>query len=509
MILQNVIFPDSVCDRYEMYFHSGMETQARNDESEYQDVCPDKENADNGMHLNISDWIQTDTYMNAFPVLYWKTYTDLETCALQLDLCGAFKVQILCRVGQTEWICAEQIVRQKERGTAVLDITGYLQTGNLFFRLEALEDSIFFGACYTTVQPVNAEIYLAVNICTYHRLKQVANNLNTFLESQFFNMDAIQYGHLKLYVTDNGDDLEDLYFIDGLKILQNFNCGGGTGGFTRGLQEILQDQESFPSTHVVFMDDDVEFRIESFYRLHAYLSYLKPKYKSRGIAGRMFRMDHKQIQYTAAENWNGGDIFHVGEDQDMLLTKNAPVSELDTGDYGGWWLCAYPVETVRRQKPFPFFIHCDDVEYGLRQKEEVLTLPGFQVWHETFEYRQSLRVLYYDIRNAAIVNLLYGYYRFPEDMISNWKKRMDAFHNQQKWKEKYICALAMWHVCTGKKISKNSGDGSGPAFELAQKEHMVRWLTPLLHRIITLHIKMDFEIIKNRYQKLQEDMIWQ
>ena len=138
-----------------------------------------------------------------------------------------------------------------------------------------------------------------------------------------------------------------------------------------------------------------------------------------------------------------------------------------------------------------------------------MTLPGFQVWHETYEYRRSLNILYYDIRNTLVVNLLYGYYALPEDMIRDWKIKLDSFHNQQKWKEKYICALAMWHLCTEKIFNRNQGNGDGWTFRLCKKERLARLLTPVLHRIAAQHIKIDFEIIKKRYEKLQEDMIWQ
>lgn len=509
MILQNIIFPDEVCDCLDVYFHVCDGVRKREFEATDPSICENLKKTKTEIYLNASEWLQTDTYLNAFPVLYWKTYTEVVSGVLQLDVKGKFRVQIICRVGQTEWICEEKTVRLADRNIVEMDLSDYMEAGNLFFQIEALEACVFYGATYKTWQVPKKDIRLAVNICTYHRVKQLINNLNNFLFSDFFDVQSELYKKVRVYAIDNGNELDNLYFPDDIEILQNSNQGGGTGGFTRGLQEILRESKVHSCSHVIFMDDDVEVQMESFYRLYAYLSFIKPCYEERGIAGRMFRMDHRTVQYTAAEVWNRGDILHIGENRDMSEPQNAPVCTLDTGEYGGWWLCAYPIETIRKQKPFPFFIHCDDVEYGLRQRKEILTFPGFQVWHETSEHRQSLKILYYDIRNMMIVNLLYGYYTLPEEMLRDWKAKMDSFHNQQKWEEKYICALAMWHLCTGKPLSRNMGNGDGRAFRFYTKKRLIRMLTPFLHRIAAQHIKIDFEIIKKRYKKLQEDMIWQ
>ena len=75
------------------------------------------------------------------------------------------------------------------------------------------------------------------------------------------------YGKLRIYVIDNGMDFESSYASEWIQIFREDNSGGGTGGFTRGLQEIETAREIFQNTHTVFMDDDVEFQMESFYRL--------------------------------------------------------------------------------------------------------------------------------------------------------------------------------------------------------------------------------------------------
>ena len=51
------------------------------------------------------------------------------------------------------------------------------------------------------------------------------------------------------------------------------------------------------------------FRWKVFYRLYAFLSLLKGEYQDRPIAGRMFRLDKRKVQYTAVERWNKEILF--------------------------------------------------------------------------------------------------------------------------------------------------------------------------------------------------------
>jgi len=346
-----------------------------------------------------------------------------------------------------------------------------------FFEMEAIEETMFYSACYVSEDIVPNEVRIAVIICTYHRNKQLLHNLHMFLNSRFWLEADECYEKLKIYVVDNGRDIRPDFKDERVRIFPNSNAGGGSGGFTRGLKEVCADQDVFPCTHTVFMDDDVEFRMESFYRLYALLSLLKPEYRMRPVAGRMFRMNNRHVQYTAAEIWNKGKIIHVGGERDMRHRNNLSERNLSSGDYGGWWLCAYPALYSLNNKPFPFFIHCDDVEYGLRCGERPLILRGFQVWHETFEFRITPKIIYYDIRNALVVNMIkavsgetdYGL------IITDWKQRLDGYHNAGAWKEKYLCALALWHF--GKVGIFNNRKGKLPEIHMhiAEKNSWRRW----------------------------------
>ena len=353
------------------------------------------------------------------------------------------------------------------------------------------------------------EVRISLNICTYHRNRQIERNLDILKQSAFFQLNNALYGRLHIYVTDNGGDFQCGIKSPYIKIFQNENKGGGTGGFTRGLREMNQNYDAFPYTHTIFMDDDVEFQIESFYRLFAFLSFLKEQYRLNPVAGRMFRRDKKNIQYTAAEYWNQGNIVHIEGNRDMSLKECLSEETSITGDYGGWWFCCYPSEITRKYQPFPFFLHCDDAEYGLRQKKEALILRGVQVWHETFEYRISPQIVYYDIRNALIVNVVQGYEKDYEDILRGWRQRTTDYHNQNEQKMKYMAILAMWDFLSGNVGLKRQGQISTVGLKISDYTEVLKWISPVFRRVTEIRIKRSFRKSAAKYKERMEKEVWQ
>ena len=72
--------------------------------------------------------------------------------------------------------------------------------------------------------------------------------------------------------------------------------------------------------------------------------------------------------------------------------------------YSGWWCCCFSLNTVRRDNlPLPLFLHHDDIEFGMRNRDQgVVFLNGIGVWHRTFEHSYPNANLYYDTRNLLI-----------------------------------------------------------------------------------------------------------
>lgn len=344
-------------------------------------------------------------------------------------------------------------------------------------------------------------IHISVIICTYKRKEALEANLARFRGSRFFNEADELYGKLSIRIIDNASELMEVKERY-IKLYHNPNTGG-SGGFTRGIIETRKDEKEYGITHVVFMDDDVECQMESFYRLYALLVLCKEEYQNSMIAGRMFRMDAKNIQYTAAEVWNAGDIRHIGCNLDMTRQENLSSANDNTGaEYGGWWFACFPMNFVREQTPLPFFLHCDDVEYGLRHGGTPIILNGIQVWHETYEYRQSPAIAYYDTRNPLIVNAMYGLLPEKEVVLAEWKRKISECHVRGDYLTEYMIILGMWDFLKGTKWIKKINVEKNH-HNISRKRYFLRFTNALFWRMVVVRYKrLKGEVVRKNENSL-------
>ena len=288
---------------------------------------------------------------------------------------------------------------------------------------------------------------MALNICTYKREEDIRRNLSLLLGSKFFDENEKEYfGRLEIFIVDNASELvlpqaNDNRFVH---LIYNRNTGG-SGGFQRGIEEIRKCDIEF--THVIFMDDDVSFELSCFYILFDFLSTVDEANADRPVAGRMLDKDNPNIQWTAAEKWNGGNIEHVEFLRDITdpsdpYTPGQVIYDIDA-DYGGWWFCCYPYSFVKENDVIPFFLHCDDVEYGLRYGKTPIIIEGVHVWHETWEKKMNAVTLYYDVRNPLFVNEIHGIRQSKEKMLSDWKNKIGQYHAKGDYTYEYLGIIGM------------------------------------------------------------------
>ncbi len=83
--------------------------------------------------------------------------------------------------------------------------------------------------------------------------------------------------------------------------------------------------------------------------------------------------------------------LNVGKLSDILENERTNV-EVDQA-YGAWWYSCIPVKAIEKNGlPMPFFIRCDDVEFGMRNKPVYMTMNCICVWHASFEGVSALRL---------------------------------------------------------------------------------------------------------------------
>ncbi|MCL2864666.1 MAG: glycosyltransferase [Lachnospiraceae bacterium] len=398
--------------------------------------------------------VSTDTYMNSFDCWAWNKYTGQQNWVLKVKIQGDFFIRLCAWDGKKKLILQENSIDAKDIfRDVVISFQGAAKTGLIFLEIEAVSDTCLYQAAYCLNEEKLAvrKIQLSLIICTYQRNQELYANLERIKESLFFDKDSSYYGGMCVRIVDNASELPKNIEQAGIYLYHNPNTGG-SGGFTRGVLESRQDEKRDGITHVIFMDDDARVELESFYRLYGLLCFVLPKYRDVVVAGRMFSLEEPCVQYTAAECWNQGDVRHVGYQQDMRERSGLLEMNQSLGEYSGWWFACFPMSFVREEIPLPFFIHCDDVEYGLRHGGKPILLNGIQVWHETYENRQSAFIYYYDIRNAMIVNTIYGFCESGKELLKKWLLRVMYDFRAKKYFSLYPSLQAMIDYCKGREF---------------------------------------------------------
>ena len=390
MRLQTILFPtEAICSAEELYLH------------------------------RREKWIDFDGYFNLFYVEKHKKYCRLEGLRLIVQLKGA---SLLCLM-HNRTILQQLKLDDKAPTREYMLVFPYesYDSGVFWFSLQAEQPELlelhgYFEGALKAPSPVS----IAAVICTYKREAYVARNLRCL--KQVLNSQELEVSRrLRLFLIDNGQSLERDASIQKLasecgcqvSIFKNRNAGGA-GGFTRGMLEALRQKESGGLTHVLLMDDDALFEPDLFVRLYGFLCALKASYKRITVGGNLLREDFPYLQHASGEwFWN----FKVRNDHtlvDLRSFDTCTSSFMCQPDpnpwlYSGWWCCCFSLETVRTDNlPLPLFLHYDDVEYGLRNRENgVVFLNGIGVWHKGFECAFAGTTRYYDVRNTLIAAALY------------------------------------------------------------------------------------------------------
>lgn len=378
IILQNIVFTTGIPTTSDLYYR----------------IVGQAKECENGLVLEKDSILSTDTYMNLFDYEHWEKHTVIKRILFSLKIRGKGILRFYSGLSGKDIVVERRIDCEDHFEVIEIAIPESCKLTQIFFRIRTDKKICIKEAYYFTKveQILLKDIHLSVVVCTYHRRKVLEKNLEMLRASHFFDLKSEFYGRMSIRVVDNASEIckEKTKF---LKVYHNPNTGG-SGGFSRGIEETLKERKKYNISHIVLMDDDAEFINETFYRLYTFLRLIKTRYEKKSIGGRMFRLDQPYIQYTALETWNRGDVRHSANNLNMCQIKNLCNMNNVMGEYSGWWFACFPISFCAKNRPLPFFLHCDDAEYGLRQSDTPLVLNGIQVWHETYEYRENPLIAY-------------------------------------------------------------------------------------------------------------------
>lgn len=366
--------------------------------------------------MNSGAWIHFDTLFNGFMKRKWSKYTHLNNLNIELEVKGTLRISIINkereRDGTVTNRCIDEIeVVCPERKWIKIPVKQFDHDGMYTFSMYAISNNCFvYGGFYSSDIPEDKirQVKIGIAICTYRREEYILRNLG-IIKKRIERQQSALKNHLEVFISDNGNTLNDLIKPEEYVHLYGNKNVGGAGGFTRCLIEILNNPQ-LEVTHALLMDDDVTIEPEAIFRTFTFLSILKDEYLDVFIGGSMMRLDKQTIQTESGAVWNKGKLESLKHNLDLRTCESCLYNDIEEScDYNAWWYCTIPMKFVRMDNlPLPIFIRGDDVEYGLRNAKTVVHLNGICVWHEPFENKYSSMMYYYILRNMFIDNAVRG-----------------------------------------------------------------------------------------------------
>lgn len=352
-----------------------------------------------------------DTFFNSVTVGAWKTHTSVADVQLQLRGTGRFIVRLgLHRIGHAQRWLAEHVVTLSPDKDVVLPVESWakLESGMLYFALEALEAGSLSAGRFTTCTAPQREVKLGIVITHFNRKQWVLPAISR-IRNELLS-DPLYKDRVELVVVDNSQNITSEEAA-GITLISNKNLGG-SGGFTRGLL-YLKDQKDF--THCLFMDDDASCEIESIRRTIALFEY--GTRSDISVAGALLRELEPWRLLDKGSNFDGYptcdraglDVRSVYDLLKSEVLKRKP-------DFGGWWFLAFSVEDVKSFS-YPFFVKCDDILFGVMNDFPVVTMNGVACLSDDFGLKEGPLQRYLDTRGRVVMNLVSGDHGLLECLI--------------------------------------------------------------------------------------------
>lgn len=355
-----------------------------------------KFDSDTLLTMKKGDVADFTTYFNSFSVKKWKRYTTLKELTLQLKGEGDFAI-IIEQLLSDGKVIKHPLTMEMGTFSHTFEIEN-LSGDILGFSIKCLSDTgkITEGGWYGEFEKWE-EKRIGISIATFKRENYVKKNISTLRTFQKVNP------WLDILVVDNGSTLNEQE-EEGFRIVHNRNFGG-SGGFTRGMIEYVEDGSM---DYVLLMDDDIVLEPSAIERTHSLLCGLKEKYKESFLAGAMFSLENPAIQHENTSYWRRFVSYVCHKDLDCTNVESLVENETfhtNSNAYAGWWYCCIPLGRIHDiGYPIPVFIKSDDMEYGIRNQREVLSLNGVAVWHEDFANKLNPVMMLFSDRNSFILN---------------------------------------------------------------------------------------------------------
>ena len=355
-----------------------------------------------------------NTYFNLFFADRWRELTEITSVRFLLRLQGKGRVQVWRADSRGRESLLDEVPFALEQETDFFVGKGFSlrRLGHAcWLRLVSDEGTVRLagGGAVTGTEP-GQELNIACCFCTYKREEEIRRNVHDLLEGAGAE-DSLLKERVDIYVADNGHTLtgEDFGNAEHVFLFENRNYGGSSG-FTRCLMEAgLKKKGKY--SHLILMDDDALIRSCVLERTAQLLSFLRPEYRGHMVGGALLSLQQPWMQAENGAEFVRRGVVLNGERIDLRDAHNAlNILKRDRDvNYNGWFFSCIPSGFVREDNlPMPFFLHGDDIEYGLRFEKKILSLNGICIWHLDPTTSRRAAMVYYDHRNYSIIEAIHS-----------------------------------------------------------------------------------------------------
>ena len=371
------------------------------------------------MHLASGQKIIADGFFNCLYLAWWATHTDIGRVGLRCRATGRLALRVIGhRAGGKRVTLLDCLVPDDhpEFRTPIWawDRCSAPDILRLHVEVTALDTCRIDELSFVTLCPPLRDVSLSIGICTFNREDLLAETV-----AELIPLLGTEPALRRIILVNQGKSfshpiLTSLHKTAGIRVIRQPNRGG-SGGFARTMIETLDAAE--PVTHHLIMDDDIRVDARVVQRAIRFLCYCA---KDIALGGQSIDLEDRLRLHEAGAMVGKDWQFHPFGNGASLANRKC--LELWNNsfevDYNGWWFCVLPVSAIRQAGlPAPFFLHNDDVDYGLRLKEAgipLVPLPGLGVWHASILYKHVGLAIYYDLRNLLIMASFHpGFARLP------------------------------------------------------------------------------------------------
>lgn len=334
-----------------------------------------------------------DTFFNSLNLYLIKHYTDGKKLTIEFEIEGEADIKVIHSQEHKDDILYEGKI---SRNLVEIDLTNLDEKGLIF---PVFSGNFSLKSLSYKVDAPERKISTAVIFTTFNRQEFLFPNLRKLCTCEHVD---------KVIVIDNAKNVvlpDDLVATNKIVLIPNGNLGG-SGGFTRG----MLNAKKLGVSHMFIMDDDITLLPEVVDKALSLISCLKEERKDDWLGFSMLPHSKPTVQFELGTWWNGMRMIINNNELDVSKKENLFKNQVNTKyNYSAWWSLIMPVTVIDKYNyPFPFFIKFDDIEYGLRRKDEDIILTnGFAVWHEDFNKKYNPYLEYYLYRNSLIANSLH------------------------------------------------------------------------------------------------------